>query len=116
MLHGRMDRHGEVMMLLLLSVMTLHQNDTELLAEQVAAEPRIGRPGPAEKGTLNALLPTRFFGFQDELTARAHALAEAARASDNGRIVHAYGQLVETCVSCHSVYLNPDSLFELPGD
>lgn len=116
MLHARMDRHGEVMMLLLVSVLTLHQNDTELLAEQVAAEPRLGRPGPAEKGTLNALLPTRFFGLQDELTERAHALAEAARASDHGRIVRAYGRLAETCVSCHSVYLTPDSPFELPGD
>jgi HPt (histidine-containing phosphotransfer) domain-containing protein len=111
-----MDRHGEVMMLLLMSVMTLHQNDTELLAEQVAAEPRLGRPGPAETGTLSALLPARFFGLQDELTERAHALAEAARASDHVRIVRAYGQLAETCVNCHSVYLTPDSLFELPGD
>jgi hypothetical protein len=116
MLHARMERHGEVMMLLLVSVLTLQQNDTELLAEQVAAEPRLGRPGPGEKGTLSALLPARFFGLQDELTARAHALAEAARVSDNGRIVRAYGQLAETCVSCHSVYLTPDSTFDLPED
>jgi hypothetical protein len=114
MLHERMERHGEVMMLLLVSVLTLHQNDTELLAEQVAAEPKVGRPGPEEKGTLTALLPARFFELQDELTARAHALAEAARVSDNGRIVRAYGQLAETCVSCHSVYLTPDTSFDLP--
>jgi hypothetical protein len=116
MLSSRMERHGEEMMLLLVSVMTLHHDDTELLAEQVAAEPRLGRPNPGEKGTLNALMPERFFGLQDQLVVRAHEVAAAARAKDNGRIVRAYGQLAETCVSCHSVYLTPDSSFELPGD
>ena len=116
MLSARMDRHGEVMMMLLVSVMTLQHSDTELLAEQVAAEPRIGRPATGEKGTISALLPPRFFTLEDELVDRAHAVANAARANDNGRIVRAYGQLAETCVSCHSVYLQPDRLFDLPGD
>src|SRR3954470_6638478 len=116
MLSARMDRHGEVMMMLLVSVMTLQHSDTELLAEQVAAEPRLGRPGPGEKGTISALLPPRFFTLQDQLVDRAHAVANAARANDNGRIVRAYGQLAETCVSCHSVYLQPDTVFDLPGD
>jgi hypothetical protein len=116
MLTARMDRHGEVMMLLLVSVLTLQHSDTELLAEQVAAEPRIGRPAPGEQGTISALLPPRFFTLQDELVDRAHAVATAARANDNSRIVRAYGQLAETCVSCHSVYLQPDTLFEPPGD
>jgi hypothetical protein len=116
MLSARMDRHGEVMMMLLVSVMTLQHSDTELLAEQVAAEPRIGRPATGEKNTIGALLPPRFFTLQDELVDRAHAVADAARADDNGRIVRAYGKLAETCVSCHSVYLQPDALFDLPGD
>jgi len=116
MLSARMDRHGEVMMMLLVSVMTLQHSDTELLAEQVAAEPRLGRPGPGEKGTISALLPPRFFTLQDQLVDRAHAVADAARANDNTRIVRAYGQLAESCVSCHSVYLQPDNVFDLPGD
>jgi len=116
MLSARMDRHGEEMMLLLVSVMTLHHADTELLAEQVAAEPRLGRPSPGEKGTISALLPPRFFGLQEQLVERAHAVAAAARAQDNTRIVRAYGQLAETCVSCHAVYLTPDRDFDLPGD
>ena len=116
MLSARMDRHGEVMMMLLVSVMTLQHSDTELLAEQVAAEPRLGRPATGEKGTISALLPPRFFTLQDQLVDRAHAVANAARANDNGRIVRAYGQLAETCVSCHSVYLQPDKVFDLPGD
>ena len=116
MLSARMDRHGEVMMMLLVSVMTLQHSDTELLAEQVAAEPRIGRPATGEQGTIGALLPPRFFTLQDELVDRAHAVANAARANDNSRIVRAYGQLAETCVSCHSVYLQPNTIFEPPGD
>jgi len=51
MLSARMDRHGEVMMMLLVSVMTLQHSDTELLAEQVAAEPRLGRPATGETVT-----------------------------------------------------------------
>jgi hypothetical protein len=114
MLSARMDRHGEEMMFLFMSVMTLNHADSELLAEQVAAEPQLGRPSPGEKGTISALLPARFFTLQEQLVQRAHAVAAAARSNDNGRIVRAYGQLAETCVSCHSVYLNPDSVFELP--
>ena len=116
MLSSRMQRHGEEMMLLLVSVMTLQHEDTELLAQQVAAEPRLGRPAPGESGTISALLPPRFFDLQEELQVRAHAMAEAARTKNDTRIVRAYGSLAETCVTCHSVYLNPEGQAELPGD
>jgi Cytochrome C' len=111
-----MQRHGEEMMLLLVSVMTLSHQDTQHLAEEVAAEPRLGRPSPGEKDTINARLPPRFFVLQDQLRERANAVAAAAAANDDARIVRAYGQLAETCVSCHTVYLDPDSTFEMPGD
>lgn len=116
MLSARMQRHGEEMMLLLVSVMTLQHEDSEILAMQVAAEPRLGRPAAGESGTINALLPPRFFDLQEELQARARLMAEAARAKDDTRIVRAYGQLAETCVSCHSVYLSAQEHAELPGD
>jgi hypothetical protein len=116
MLSSRMQRHGEEMMLLLVSVMTLQHEDTELLAVQVAAEPRLGRPAPGESGTIGSLLPARFFDLQDELQVRARAMADAARTKDDTRIVRAYGQLAETCVSCHSVYLNAEERAEQPGD
>lgn len=116
MLASRMQRHGEELLLLLVSVMTLHHEETERLAEQVAAEPRLGRPSPGESGTISSLLPERFFDLQEELQVRARAMAEAARTKDDTRIVRAYGQLAETCVSCHSVYLNADEPAEVPGD
>ena len=116
MLVSRMERHGEEMMLMLVSVMTLQHEDTELLAEHVASEPRLGRPAPNERDTINALLPARFFELQDQLLLRANALSTAAKSKDDARVVHAYGQLAETCVACHSVYLSPDRPFEMPGD
>lgn len=116
MLSSRMQRHGEEMMLLLISVMTLQHEDSELLAQQVAAEPRLGRPAPGESGTISSLLPPRFFDLQEELQVRARSMAEAARSKDDTGIVRAYGQLAETCVSCHSVYLNAQERAELPGD
>lgn len=116
MLSSRMQRHGEEMMLLLVSVMTLQHGDTEILAEQVAAEPRLGRPAAGETGTISAMLPVRFFDLQDELLVRARTMAEAAKTSDPSRIVRAYGQLAETCVSCHSVYLNAEARADAPGD
>ncbi|MEY2931932.1 MAG: hypothetical protein RL033_2681 [Pseudomonadota bacterium] len=115
-LRSRMQRHGEEMMLLLVSVMTLQHGDTEILAEHIAAEPRLGRPVKGETGTISAMLPSRFFELQDELEVRAHAMAEVARTSDPSRIVRAYGQLAETCVSCHSVYLDAEGRADLPGD
>jgi hypothetical protein len=110
MLTARMQRHGDDMMFLMASVVLLSHDGAEALAGQIAAEPRIGRPGPGERDTLNALLPTRFFDLQDQLRDRARAVADAARARDDARLVKAYGQLAETCVSCHSAYLRD------PGD
>jgi cytochrome c556 len=116
MLGSRMQRHGEEMMLLLVSVMMLQHGDTEILAEQVATEPRLSRPAAGEAGTISAMLPTRFFDLQEELQVRSRAMAEAARTTDAVRIVRAYGKLAETCVTCHSVYLNAESRADLPGD
>jgi len=116
MLATRMQRHGEELMLLLVTVLTLGHEDSAHLAREVAAEPRIGRPSPGEKDTLNALLPARFFELQDELRERALSVADAADAKDSGRVVRAFGKLTETCVSCHAVYLDAEAALDLPGD
>lgn len=112
MLAARMRRHGEEMMFLVVSVLILSYDSAESMALEIAAEPKIGRPGAGESGTINALLPSRFFEFQDELRDRADAVADAARAKDHTRLVRAYGQLAETCVGCHAAYMEA----EPPGD
>lgn len=108
MLAARMRRHGEEMMFLVVSVLILSYDSAEQMAEEIAAEPKIGRPGAGESGTINALLPARFFEFQDELRDRADVVSDAAHAKDHMRLVRAYGQLAETCVGCHAAYMESE--------
>lgn len=110
-LTARMQRHGEDMMFLMASVVLLSHDGAEHLANQIASEPRIGRPAAEERDTVSSLLPPRFFDLQDELRERARAVAVAAKAKDTARMVKAHGQLVETCVKCHSVYLRDEFEF-----
>jgi hypothetical protein len=108
MLGQRMQRHGRTMMFLLMDVVTLSHEEAAEEADAIAAEPRFGRPAPGEQGTISALLPARFFDLEDQLQAQAHELSRAARANDDKRLVAAYGQLTQSCVGCHMVYLYPD--------
>lgn len=108
MLMARMHRHGEEMMLLVVSVVILSYDGARHMAEEIVKEPKLGRPAPGEQGTINALLPPRFFSYQDELEQRASAVAEAAEAKDPTKLVVAYGKLAETCVGCHAVYMSSE--------
>jgi hypothetical protein len=108
MLAARMRRHGEEMMFLVVSVLILSYDSAESMALEIAAEPRIGRPGVGERGTINALLPSHFFEYQDELRERADALSDAAHEKDHERMVRAYGKLAETCVGCHAAYMEAE--------
>jgi hypothetical protein len=116
MLSQRMQRHSRTMVFLLMDVVTLSHEDTVEEAEAIADEPRFGRPAPGEKGTISALLPARFFELEDQLRVQAKALAAAARASDDARLVRVYGELTQTCVSCHTVYLTDDGCEARSGD
>lgn len=107
-LTSSMDRHGEELVFLLSSVVLLHYDDAEELAQMIADEPKLGRPVPGDEKSLNALLPSGFFVYQDALTERAKELAAAARAKEDARLVKAFGALSETCVGCHSAYLNEE--------
>lgn len=112
-LAASMDRHGEELVYLLSSVVLLHYEEAEELAQMIANEPKLGRPAPGDDASLNAMLPSGFFVYQDALTERAKELAEAARARQDAKLVKAFGALSETCVGCHSAYLN-DELSKTP--
>ncbi|MBX7117234.1 MAG: hypothetical protein K1X64_23150 [Myxococcaceae bacterium] len=90
-LHERMERHGRDMPQLLLSVVLLQRDVAASTAARIANEPRVSRPPPADDFALNRALPERFFVLQEDLRQRAKAVAE----------------LTQTCVACHSAYLNP---------
>lgn len=107
-LSARMDRHSEELTFLLASVVLLDYPEVETLAEMIAIEPKLGRPLPDEKDTLNALLPPAFFVHQDLLTKRAQNLAKAAQERSDIDLAKAFGALTETCVGCHAAYLGAD--------
>lgn len=105
LLKARMERHGEDMTFLLPSVVLLSYRWAEGLTERIAAEPRLARPGAGDADSLNARLPERFFQLQDEVRAKAQAVSEAARARDDARLARTFGELTQTCVACHALYL-----------
>lgn len=105
LLKQRMVRHGRDTLSLVQAVLFLDRETTQRLAAEIAAEPRLTRPIAGGEGDLNAALPERFFVLQDELKSRAVDLAEAARLPDNEQLARRLGELTQTCVSCHSAYL-----------
>jgi cytochrome c556 len=109
LLKKRMARHGKDMLSMVQAVLFLDHETTQRLASEVAAEPRLTRPIAGGEDDLNAALPERFFVLQDELRSRAQALAEAAKTADDASLARRLGELTQTCVSCHSAYLEPNA-------
>lgn len=106
-LHQRMERHGRDMPQLLFSVVLLQRDVAAETATRIANEPRIPRAPPGDDSVLNRALPERFFVLQADLRERAKALSDAAKNKDDKALARAFSLLTETCVACHSAYLNP---------
>jgi cytochrome c556 len=105
LLKERMTRHRRDMSRLVQAVLVLDRAAARELAQSLANEPRITRPTPGSTDELNAALPERFFVRQDELRERAKALAAAAQHGSDDELALRFGDLVRTCVGCHSAYL-----------
>ncbi|MBN1204681.1 MAG: cytochrome c [Myxococcaceae bacterium] len=106
LLRKKMERHGQDARDLMFGVTLLQYDIARAAAQRIAAEPRLVRPIVGGEDDLNALLPERFFVLQDESRLRAQALAAAAEKRDDKALGESYGRLMETCVGCHSAYLN----------
>ncbi len=104
LLHRRMERHGNDMTLLVMSVVLLSDDGVDSLATNIAREPILSRA--TEPDSLNARLPPLFFDLQDDLRSHAKSLAEAARSHDRAQSMKAFNELTATCVACHSAYLD----------
>jgi Cytochrome C' len=89
------------------AVLFLDHEATQRLAGEIANEPRLTRPIAGGEDDVNASLPERFFVLQDELKTRATALSDASRQSDHVALAARLGELTQTCVTCHSTYLEP---------
>ncbi len=105
LLKQRMKRHGQDMLSLVQSVLFLDRESTQRLASEVAKEPRLTRPIAGGADDVNAALPERFFVLQDELRSRALDLQTAAAKPDDDQLALRLGEMTQTCVSCHSTYL-----------
>ena len=105
-LDKRMEHHGTAAMGLTVSVVLLAHDDVAELALKIADAPGLSRMREGQEDTLNALLPQRFFMFQDQLKRRARDLADVAAKRDNEKIHAAFSRLTQTCMGCHAVYLN----------
>jgi cytochrome c556 len=101
----KMAQHSKQMNELVWAVVFLDHRETARLATAVATESRLGRAASSDATELNSALPPRFFALQEQLKERAENLAAAARTWDAHAVARGYGQLAETCVSCHEVYL-----------
>lgn len=104
MLSLRMQRHGEQMMYLVLNLIILRDEEVMRAADEIASEPG-PVPQSAGEGDALARLPPRFLELQDELRQRARVVAVAAGSRNKAQLLSAYGQLTETCVTCHAAYL-----------
>jgi hypothetical protein len=105
-LRKKMERHGQDARELVFGVLLLQYDVAKAAAQRISSEPRLVRPIAGGEDDLNALLPERFFVLQDESRSRAQAVATAAEKKDDKALAQSYGRLVETCVACHSAYLN----------
>lgn len=112
-----MESHGDDMTMLLWSVLFVDGQSTHDLAQVLASEPLFSRPIDSGDSTVNALLPDKFFVLQDAFAKRARQLLATSshHPRDAAAIARAFGALTETCVACHSVYLNEGPGASPPG-
>ena len=109
LLHRKMERHGNDMVRLVIAVTLLQRDKVQRFASDIANEPRLTRPMPGEEDAINAALPEKLFVLQDELRSRAKTLAEASRTASDETVAVDLGLMMQTCVSCHSAFLQPRS-------
>ncbi len=104
-LRNRMQNHGDDMESLLWSTLMLDYESTDGIAARMAGAPILSRPTDADLDTINAMLPPEFFGLQDQLASSIQGLRTAAKAKDDVALATQYGEITQTCIRCHSLYL-----------
>jgi cytochrome c556 len=104
LLRTRMASHARDMADLMSAVMILRYDQVAERAQAIAGEAHFARPLTGDASELNAALPEQFFAQDRQLRVWAGALATAAENLDAFAVANAYGELSETCVSCHAAY------------
>ena len=96
-LRPRMAGHGDEMEELIWSVLLLERRETKRLAQGISGAERV----PAR----TAGVPERFYRFQENLVDDARQLMHAAERKDDVQVARSFGQVMQTCVACHSEFL-----------
>jgi hypothetical protein len=103
-LRNLMASHARNMSHLVSAIMTLDYPAIREGADSVASDASLSRPLTGDATELNALLPEKFFQYQDDLRGQARALAQAATRHSALEVAASYGALAQTCVQCHAAY------------
>ncbi|MBL4635307.1 MAG: cytochrome c [Kofleriaceae bacterium] len=102
--------HGDDMENLLWSTLMLDYESTSAMVDKKALAPMLSEVNTGGEGTVNRLLPSKFFSLQAELRESLGRLKSAADSKNDTELAAEYGKVAESCIRCHSVYLN------LPGE
>jgi cytochrome c556 len=104
-LRKRMQSHGDDTENLLWAALMLDFESTEGIAAMISKAPTLARPHQDDLDTINAMLPPQFFDLQEQLDTAISNLRTAAKAKDGEAVATQYGKTVETCIACHSLFL-----------
>jgi hypothetical protein len=99
----RMNRHGASLMELTLAVTLLQRQTIATSAQQIGSDTGLPvvPPGPAETPAQR-----QFRYLEAILRERTTALAKASQTGDNLALATAFGNMMQVCISCHSLYLH----------
>lgn len=103
-IRAKMRLHAQRLPTLISSAVALDYEGVARSAGEIFDEPALARPAPGDE--LDGLLPERFFVLQGALRAAARSAVEGAARRDSVSLSRASGELIETCVSCHDLYLH----------
>jgi hypothetical protein len=99
----RMSKHGASLMELTLAVTLLQRKTIAEAATRIGSDTGLPvlPPGPTETPSQ------RNFRFLEAvLRERTATLAQASKNGDNAALATAFGNMMQACISCHSLYLH----------
>jgi Cytochrome C' len=108
----RMSKHGASLMELTLAVTLLQRKTVAEAATRIGSDTGLPvmPPGPTETPSQRSF---RFL--EGVLRERTATLAKASGNGDNAALATAFGNMMQACISCHSLYLHqPDQAAPKP--
>jgi len=99
----RMNRHGADLMELTLAVTLLQRKTIDEAAKRIGSDTGLPVMPPSSAETASQ---RNFRYLESVLRQRTAALAKASQDGDNQALATAFGNMMQICIACHSLYLN----------